>query len=268
MAESTSDAFAAFFTDCRTRPPVLALILGSGLGRVAETIEVEREIPFSHVPGLTDVSVAGHRGRLLLGHLAEKRILIFQGRLHRYEGCSWEQVEAPVRVAVMLGSRCLLVTNSAGGIRDGFTSGTLMAIRDHLDLTRPYFWRELLAQERVERHRYDVRLTEQLRAAGEAVGVRLETGVYASVTGPCYETPAEIRALRSLGADAVGMSTAREVAAAWRLGVRVVGLSCITNPAAGLSPTPLNHDEVLAAARRQEASVQRLIQAFVSRFEV
>lgn len=225
------------------------------LGRVA----------YTHVPGMSATSVAGHRGSLALGEWAGKRVLFFEGRLHRYEGHPWEDVVRPVRLAHQLGARVLFLTNAAGGIHDALGPGSLMPIHDHLEWTWSYAWKRpgpgCLGGTRPSP--YDAGLLEVVSRAGNQIGLTLMPGIYATVTGPCYETRAEIRALKSLGADAVGMSTAREIQQGRDLGMACAALSCITNKAAGLSDTPINHEEVLVTAKAQAERLSDLLETFL-----
>jgi purine-nucleoside phosphorylase len=264
---STSLDFAAFAELARAARPDAALVLGSGLGPVARRLRDGCAVPFAEVPGLPAAAVAGHKGRLTLGEWAGRRVLVFEGRVHFYEGHSWHDVTAPVRAAASLGARVLLFTNAAGGIRDDLGPGSLMAIRDHVEWTRPYCWR-LPGPGALGRPRpspYAPRLLGLLGEAAAAAGVALSRGVYAMVTGPCYETPAEIRALRSWGADAVGMSTAREVQAGCDAGLECAAVSCVTNRAAGLGGGPLSHEEVLATAAAQSDHLADLLEEFLRR---
>jgi purine-nucleoside phosphorylase len=258
-------AFTTLVEACRRQPPRTVLVLGSGLGEVAHGIQPLISLSFAEVPGLPPVSVTGHNGRLLLGEWAGQRVLLFEGRLHYYEGHPWEIVVQPIKLAATLGVRQAIVTNAAGGIADHLGPGSLMAIRDHLQWTRPFWWRHPgpggLGPSRPSP--YSVDLLETLNRAAARVGVELAQGTYAAVTGPCYETPAEIRALRSWGADAVGMSTAREIEAGAEAGLACSALSCITNRAAGLSATPLNHQEVLATAAAQSARLALVLDRFL-----
>ncbi|MCC6421721.1 MAG: purine-nucleoside phosphorylase [Gemmataceae bacterium] len=262
---------APTFTDlaraARTAAPEAALVLGSGMGTVADGLRREAAIPFGAVPGLTDTSIVGHRGRIALGEWAGRRVLVFEGRLHFYEGHPWERVVLPVQTAHALGARVLLLTNAAGGIHDALAPGSLMLVRDHLDWTRPYAWRLPgpggLGPPRPSP--YAPRLIELLAEAGRALGSPLHRGVYGAVTGPSYETPAEIRALRACGADAVGMSTAREALAGYEAGMACAAVSCITNRAAGLSDGRLDHQEVLATAAAQRDRLAALLEGFLRR---
>lgn len=250
--------FTALQVACVQNPPRAVLVLGSGLGQVAHGACPELSVPFSDVPGLVAPSVEGHGGQLILGHWAGVRVLVFQGRLHRYEGHSWELVTRPMRVAAALGAKTSLFTNAAGGIRDDLVPGALMALDDHLDWTRPWPWR---GEPRLSP--YSPRLREGLVRAAARADVRLVVGTYAAVLGPSYETPAEIRALRSCRADAVGMSTTREAVAAVEAGLECAAVSCITNRAAGLSPHIITHEEVLATCARVRPGLMAIIQGFL-----
>jgi purine-nucleoside phosphorylase len=257
--------FAAIGERCRAAPPLAVLVLGSGMGAVAGRLAGAVAVPFGAVPGLPAVSVAGHGGRLALGEWAGVRVLVYEGRLHFYEGHGWDVVTRPVRVAAELGARVALLTNAAGGIADALGPGSLMALRDHLEWTWPYWWRRPgpggIGGDRPSP--YSPRLRELLVRAAATLGFELPQGVYASVPGPSYETPAEIRALKVWGADAVGMSTAREIQAAADAGLECAAVSCITNRAAGLSAAPLSHAEVLATAAAASARLTGLVEAFL-----
>jgi purine-nucleoside phosphorylase len=262
-----SGAFAELAEAARAEPPAVALVLGSGMGPVAGRLRARQRVPFAGVPGLTGATVAGHRGCVSLGDWTGQRVLLFEGRLHHYEGHSWEDGVRPVRLARDLGAPILFLTNAAGGIREDLAPGSLMALRDHVEWTHPYCWRWPgpggLGPSRPTP--YDDGLREVLGEAARERGVALPQGVYGAVTGPCYETPAEIRALRSWGADAVGMSTAREARAGRDLGMRCVAVSCITNRAAGLSGCPLSHEEVLRTAAAQAERLAELVEGFLVR---
>ncbi len=257
--------FAALEESCRERPPRVAIVLGSGMGYVARHVQVEHVVPFAAIPGLPAVSVHGHKGCLTLGDWAGQRVLVFEGRLHFYEGHSWETVTLPLRTAASLGAKVAVLTNAAGGIGDALHPGCLMAITDHMECNRPYWWRQPgpggLGPARPSP--YSPRLLEWLARSAAQSSVALQQGTYAAVTGPCYETQAEIRALKAWGADAVGMSTAREIQAAHDAGMECAAISCITNRAAGLSATPLNHEEVLTMAARQAEQIASLLEQFL-----
>jgi purine-nucleoside phosphorylase len=236
------------------------------MGPVARRLGQAVSVPFAEVPGLAASSVAGHSGRLSLGNWLGQRVLIFEGRLHYYEGHPWESVTLPVRLAANLGVRILLLTNAAGGIHDALVPGSLLAIRDHLEWTRQYCWREpgpgALGPARPSP--YSTRLLELLQSVAAKKRIEVHEGVYGAVTGPCYETPAEIRALQAWGADAVGMSTAREVQTGTDLGLECAAVSCITNRAAGLSGGPLHHEEVLQTAAAQAERLADLLEGFLA----
>jgi len=264
---STLLNFAEFTAAARAVPPVAALVLGSGLGPVARRVYTICSVPFTRVPGLPAAAVAGHRGCLTLGDWAGRRLVIFEGRAHSYEGHAARDVTAGVRAAEYLGARTLLLTCAAGGIRAALATGSLMAVHDHLEWTHPYCWRRPgpggVGPPRPSP--YAPRLLALLDTAARATGVALTTGVYATVTGPCYETPAEIRALRAWGADAVGMSTAREAQAACEAGLECAAIACITNRAAGLAAGPLHHEDVLSAAAAQCDRLAGLLEEFLRR---
>ncbi len=254
--------FSTFAEAARAARPVAALVLGSGLGPLAARMRADCAIPFAEVPGLSAAAVIGHRGRLTLGGWAGRSVLVFEGRVHFYEGHSWQSVAAPARAAAHLGARTLLLTNAAGGIRDDLGPGSLMAVRDQMAWVGPHCWRR---SDPPPPSPYSPRLLRLLGEAAGAAGVALPAGTYAMATGPCYETPAEIRALRACGADAVGMSTVPEVLAAAEAGMECAAVSLITNRAAGLGGGPLNHEEVLAAAARQAERLAGLLEEFLRR---
>jgi purine-nucleoside phosphorylase len=248
--------------------PALAIVLGSGLGGLADRLDDVASVPYAELPGFPLVTVAGHRGAVLSGRLGGRRVVALAGRLHPYEGHSSALAAFPVRVVRALGARTLFVSNAAGGIRERLAAGTLMVITDHLNLT---FRNPLIGPAESEEPRfpdmsepYDRQLIARLHACGDDIGEPLQDGVYCGLVGPSYETPAEIRMARALGADAVGMSTVSEVVVARALGMRVAGVSCITNVAAGGSSHPLSHLEVLEVAARAAARFERLVLRFVA----
>ena len=246
-----------------------ALILGSGLGGLADRIESPVSIPYRAIPGFPPSSVPGHVGRLIAGNLGARRVIVAAGRYHLYEGHSIETVALPTRVLHACGVRTLFVSNAAGGINRSLRPGDLMIIEDHLNLMS----RTPLAGPAHEGETrfpdmsapYDPELIRELREAALESGTPVTSGVYAALLGPAYETPAEIRMLEKLGADAVGMSTVPEVLTARALGMRVAGVSCITNVAAGLSNAPLSHAEVLEVTTRVATSFERLVTSLVER---
>lgn len=244
--------------ECR---PKIAFIFGSGLGGLDERLRNLCKVWFLEVPGLCGTTTPGHKGCLCLAEWAGVPVLVFSGRLHYYEGHPWRRVTQPVQVARDLGIDTLVVTNAAGGIRDDLVPGTLMVLANHLDGTKRGWW---VPPTESQPACYDPSLRARFHAAARALGFELAEGTYAQVTGPCYETKAEIRALRRCGVDAVGMSTAQEVSAAHALGMRCAALSCITNRAAGLSRGPIHHGEVLDVAGKLRDRVAALLERFLA----
>jgi purine-nucleoside phosphorylase len=243
-------AFAAFDRLAQGISPKAAIVLGSGLGGVAEAFHESGSISFADIPGLFSTTVSGHRGRLAVGLWNGVPTLLFRGRLHFYEGFSLQAVTEPVRVAAIYGIKVLVFTNASGGINPALKPGHLMAIRRHIKLIGNGAWRTISANsEQNARYPYSQQLIEVMRSREASAGRELLTGVYATITGPSYETPAEIRALAACGADVVGMSTALEAEAAASKGLEVAAISCVTNAAAGLSAEQLNHADVLEKAK-------------------
>jgi xanthosine phosphorylase len=250
--------------------PRAVLVLGSGLGPIADAVADAIVVPYAELPGFPRPSVAGHPGRLVLGRLGGAPVAVLQGRVHLYEGGQADAMAAPLRLLKRFGADILVVTNAAGGVREDLGAGALMAITDHVNLTG----RNPLTGPNDEAvgprfpdmsGAYDPDLLGRLREAARRSGVDLTEGVYAAVPGPSYETPAEIRAFRALGADAVGMSTAMEVILARHAGYRVAGISMITNPAAGLATQPIDHADVLAAGHGAAERLARLLATFLAR---
>ena len=250
------------------RAPSVALVLGSGLGALVERIAGAVTIAFSDIPGFPPSTVAGHAGRLVAGTLDGTPVFAFAGRYHLYEGHRAADVVLPIRLAHALGARTLFVSNAAGGIRRAFRPGDLMLVRDHINLMgrNPLAGPAQPGEARFPdmSDPYDHGLLARLRDAAAASRLTVVEGVYAAVLGPSYETPAEVRMLERIGADAVGMSTVPEVLAARALGMRVAGVSCITNQAAGIGPSALDHAAVLAVTARVGDDFERLVRAFVS----
>jgi len=249
--------------------PVVGLVLGSGLGALADRLEGAVSIPYEEIPEFPAASVAGHAGRLVVGTLGGVPVAAMQGRVHAYEGWSAGDLTFGVRLLAATGVRALLVTNAAGAVNPGLAPGDLVRITDQLNLTglNP------LTGPNDERigprfpdmsQPYDPQLGALLDASAARLGIGLGTGVYAGVSGPSYETPAEIRMLRTLGADLVGMSTVLEVIAARHAGIRVAAVSLVTNLAAGLAGKPLSHTDVLAAGEGARDRVTRLAMAWVA----
>jgi purine-nucleoside phosphorylase len=251
------------------RDPVAAIVLGSGLGELAARIENPTSVRYADIPGFHATNVAGHRGELIRGTLAGREVLALAGRFHMYEGHGARTAAYPVRVLHALGAKLLFVSNAAGGIRRSFAPGDLMIIEDHLNLM---FRNPLAGAVEPGDDRFpdmsaawSPRLIALLRASAEAVGVPVQSGVYAGLLGPNYETPAEVRMLATLGADAVGMSTVPEAIVAGAMGMEVAGISLITNAAAGISSAPLNHAEVVEAGAAAGDRFARVVVEFVSR---
>jgi len=269
MFESVEEAAAAVRAQCGELPRI-AVVLGSGLGDFARTLTDAVSLPYETLPHWPRSTVVGHAGQLVVGTVAGARIAALAGRVHAYEGHNLGTVTFAVRVMGRLGVKQLILTNAAGGINTSFGQGALMVIDDHLNLigSNP------LVGPNDERFGprfpdmtevYSRRLRTLAGEAAAAAGVTLTHGVYAGLLGPSYETPAEIRFLRTAGADAVGMSTVAEAIAARHMGVEVLGLSCITNMAAGVLPQPLVHDEVLETARRVRGAFISLLEAIIAR---
>ncbi len=235
--------------------PQIAIVLGSGLGSLANDVEQPTQIDYADIPGFPHTTVQGHAGRLVSGMLGGKRILAMKGRFHYYEGWDISQVIFHIRVFKLLGISNLIVTNAAGGINTSFTPGDLMLITDHISLFAPSPLRGANQDEFGPRfpdmcNAYDADAGARAREIADKRGISLKEGVYAFAQGPMFETPAEIRALRMLGADAVGMSTVPEVIMARHCGMKVLGISCITNMAAGVLGQKPNHEEVMETAGR------------------
>lgn len=252
--------FEPFAAAVRATQPRLAVVLGSGLGSVPHRFEELASVRFSDVPGLVAPTIHGHPGTISLGRCRDLPLLVFRGRAHSYEGHSPDRVVACVRLAAELRVKALLLTNAAGGIHDSLGPGDLMVVRDHLFLQAANAWKHL---GHPHTPAYSPRLVAILQDIEREKGRELLAGVYAAVTGPCYETPAEIRALKAMGADAVGMSTAAEADAGAALGLEVAALSGITNRAAGLSGATLSHSEVLANASRPAERISEILETIL-----
>jgi purine-nucleoside phosphorylase len=249
--------------------PVAGIVLGSGLGALADDLEDAVAIPFAELPGWPAATAPGHVGRLLLGRLGGTPVVMLQGRFHMYEGNDPGLVVQPVLLFRRLGARLVVLTNAAGGVNPAFGPGTLMVISDHLNLTGRTPLLGPNADELGDRFQdlvnaWDADLREQLLAAAATEGVALEQGVYAGLMGPQYETPAEVRMLHTLGADAVGMSTVLECIAARWVGLKVCGVSLVTNAGAGYTGEPLTHEEVLASGAEAGPRLARIIRRFIA----
>ncbi|MDN4594125.1 purine-nucleoside phosphorylase [Polycladomyces subterraneus] len=260
---------AEFIEERLTVRPEIGLILGSGLGVLADEIEDAVKIPYETIPHFPVSTVEGHAGQLVIGKLEGKSVITMQGRFHLYEGYPLTAVTFPIRVMKALGVRRMIVTNAAGGVNESFEPGDLMLIRDHLNLTgrNPLIGPnhpELGVRFPDMSEAYAASLRELAQTVAKEQGLRLREGVYAGLLGPSYETPAEIRMLRKLGADAVGMSTVPEVIVARHAGIEVLGISCISNMAAGILPQPLSHEEVMETAERVKEKFIRLVKGILN----
>ena len=249
--------------------PEIWIVLGSGLGGLADDVDDAIAIPFEDLPGWPAATAPGHAGRLLLGHLAGRPVVLLQGRFHLYEGNAPGLVIEPVLLFRRLGAHAVILTNAAGGLDPSFGPGTLMAISDHINLTglNPLIGANAKAiGERFPdlTNAWSPRLRAALHAAATAEGVALAEGIYVGLTGPNYETPAEVRMLAALGGHAVGMSTVMECIAARWAGLEVCGVSLVTNAGAGYSGEPLTHEEVLAAGAEAGPRLARVIRRFVA----
>jgi purine-nucleoside phosphorylase len=270
-AAAAHAAAAAVRERLGVREPACAIILGSGLGDLAHDLEDARRVPFADVPGFPTATVVGHAGALIAGRLGGREVLALAGRFHLYEGHPTPLAAFPVRVCHALGARTLFVSNAAGGVRRTFAPGDLMLIADHLNLmfrnplVGPVQEGELRFPDMSDP--YDAALRAVLRRLAREQGTPLQEGVYAGLLGPSYETPAEVRMLERLGADAVGMSTVPEVIVARAIGMRVAGVSCITNMACGIATHPLDHEEVLEVGRAVGAQFRALVTEFVRRLD-
>lgn len=244
--------------------PKAALVLGSGLGDYAEEMDIKAAVDYLDIDGFPVSTVAGHKGRFIFGYVKEVPVVAMQGRVHYYEGYPMSDVVLPVRLMGLMGAKTVILTNAAGGMNPSFVPGDLMMITDHITGFVP----SPLVGENINElgtrfpdmsEVYSKKLRETIKQAARNTAVSIQQGVYLQTTGPNYETPAEIRMYRSLGGDAVGMSTACEAMAAKHMGLNVCGISCITNMAAGISPTPLNHAEVQKTADSSAANFRKLV---------
>jgi purine-nucleoside phosphorylase len=248
--------------------PDIAIILGSGLGPLADEIEHAREISYTEIPHFPPSTVPGHEGKLIFGTIAGKTVIAMKGRFHYYEGHEMDIVTLPIRVFAKLGIKNLIVTNAAGGIRDSFHPGTIMIINDQISLFCPSPLRGPNLDEFGPRFKdmtevYANDLIKLANASAQKVGVPVENGIYSYFRGPQFESPAEIRAIRTLGGDATGMSTVPEAIVARHCGMSTLGISLITNKAAGLSSNQLNHNEVMATAANTENNMILLVKQII-----
>jgi len=249
--------------------PRIALVLGSGLGSFADDFEEAVAIPYEEIPGFVRSTAQGHAGRLVIGKIDSVPVLAMQGRVHYYEGYSLEEVTFPVRTFGLLGIKTLVLTNAAGGINVQLTQGALMVISDHVNLMGVNPLRGPNDERFGPRFPdmsavYSPELQALVVDEAKAIGAEVRRGIYGGLSGPSYETPAEIHLLRALGADAVGMSTVPEAIVARHMGVEVLGISCITNMAAGISDEPINHEEVMATGDRVRETFAELLRRVIS----
>jgi purine-nucleoside phosphorylase len=250
----------------------VALVLGSGLGAFADDLQDAHPVPYDEIPGFARSTVEGHAGRLVLGRVGGVALAAMQGRFHYYEGYALEEVVFPVRVLGLLGIKSLVLTNAAGGINVAFEQGSLMVISDHLNLmgVNPLrgknderFGSRFPDMSEVYARDYQEIAVEE----GRSMNIELRRGIYGGLSGPSYETPAEVRMLRTLGADAVGMSTVPEAIIARQMGIKVLGLSCITNMAAGVFDQPINHQEVIETGARVHETFKELLRRVIPRLQ-
>ena len=248
--------------------PRIAVVLGSGLGSFADDFDEPVGIPYEEIPGFVRSTAQGHAGRLVVGKVDSVPVLAMQGRVHYYEGYSLEEVTFPVRTFGLLGVKTLVLTNAAGGINVQLTQGALMVISDHLNLMGVNPLRGPNDERFGPRFPdmsavYSPELQELVVDEAKSIGVEVRRGIYGALSGPSYETPAEIHLLRGLGADAVGMSTVPEAIVARHMGLEVLGISCITNMAAGISDEPINHEEVMATGDRVRGTFTELLRRVI-----
>ncbi len=251
--------------------PEAAIVLGSGLGDYAGSIRVEYELPYGEIEGFPVSTVPGHAGRFIFGYVDRLPVVCMKGRVHYYEGYPISDVVLPARLMKLLGAKILFLTNAAGGVNTSFHAGDLMLIRDHLSVFAPNPLIGPNVDELGVRFPdmsavYDGKLQQVIRETARENGIFLQEGVYAQLTGPSFESPAEIRMLRTLGCDAVGMSTVVEAIAANHMGMKVCGISCICNLAAGMTAVPLSHEEVQEAADQAAPNFKKLVTESVKKF--
>ena len=253
--------------------PDVALVLGSGLGNYAENIKIETEISYSDIPGFPVSTVPGHAGKFIFGYLDDVKVVCMKGRVHFYEGYNISDVVLPARLMKMLGAKILFLTNAAGGLGEGFKAGDLMLITDHVSIFAPNPLIGPNVDELGPRFAdmsevYNKDLQDVIRKAAKDNGIDLKEGVYCQLTGPSFESPAEIRLLGKLGVSAVGMSTVNEAIAANHMGMRICGVSCISNLAAGISEQPLCHEEVQEAADKAAPLFTKLVTESIKNFSL
>ncbi|PRR83315.1 purine-nucleoside phosphorylase [Clostridium vincentii] len=248
--------------------PQIGLILGSGLGSLVDLIENAEFFPYDELPNFPVSTVEGHAGRLVIGTLKGKTVVAMEGRFHYYEGYNMEEVTFPIRVMKLLGIKTIIVTNAAGAVNTGFKSGDLMVIKDHINVSgiNPLIGKNLDnfgTRFPDMSNAYDKDLRKIVQNIAISLKLNIKQGIYAMMTGPTYETPAEVRMVRAIGADAVGMSTVPEVIVANHCGLKVIGISCLTNMAAGILDKPLNHNEVIETSNRVKNDFMSLMSSLI-----
>lgn len=266
MSDPVSLSVAAIRAAAPDFKPRIGIVLGSGLGDFADAVDAVATLPYGDLPGFPRPGVGGHAGRLVLGHIGTMPVALMQGRAHYYEHGRPDGMRAAIECLKQIGCDILLLTNAAGSLRPEMPPGSIMLIEDHINFTgvSPLFGESGDARFVDMVDAYDPVLRQRLRHAAEQAGIALQGGVYIWFCGPNFETPAEIRAAKALGADAVGMSTVPEVILARYVGLKVAALSIITNPAAGMGAMPLTHAQTMAAGKRASEDVCRLLTAFLA----
>lgn len=264
---------ANFLKGKYTKSPRIGLILGSGLGVLADEIENPVKIPYEEIPNFPVSTVEGHAGQLVIGNLSGKEVVVMQGRFHYYEGYPFNQVTFPVKVIKELGVQTVVVTNAAGGVNQSFEPGDLMIISDHINNmgSNPLIGpndSKFGARFPDMSEAYSKELRTLARDVASKLNIRIQEGVYVGNTGPSYETPAEVRMIRTIGGDAVGMSTVPEVIVARHAGLKVLGISCISNMAAGILDQPLTHDEVIETTEKVRADFLKFVKEIVNQIKV
>lgn len=247
--------------------PKVALVLGSGLGEYGNTMEITATIPYQEITGFPQSTVQGHKGQFIFGYVGRVPVVCMQGRVHYYEGYPITDVVLPVRLMKLMGAEVLFLTNAAGGVNLNFSAGDLMLIEDHICMVPNPLIGENMAELGPRFNdmsdTYDKALRDIIKETASKLDITLQEGVYLQLTGPCYETPAEVRMVRTLGGDAVGMSTAVEAIAANHMGMHICGISCITNMAAGIQKEPLSHAEVQETADRVATTFSKIVTASI-----
>lgn len=251
--------------------PSVAVVLGSGLGNFAKTVDVKAELPYSEIEGFPVSTVPGHAGKFIFGYINEVPVVLMQGRVHYYEGYPITDVVMPARLMKMMGAKVLFLTNASGGINPAFHAGSLMLLKDHVSIFAPNPLIGANIEELGTRfpdmsHVYDEELQEIIRSTAKENDIELFEGIYAQLTGPSFESPAEIQLLNKLGVSAVGMSTVVEAIAANHMGMKICGVSCVSNLAAGMNSAPLTHEEVQEAANAVAPKFEKLLVESITKF--